>query len=475
MRKRLTEAMIEKLRPPVAGRLEIQDDAVAGLTLRLTPNGAKSFVVRGRIKGRAQPLRITVGDARGMRLYDARQRAGEVLRQMRAGEDPREALRQAKREALDAEQLRFDRIVERFIEEYAKPKNSSWRDTESLFKQHLTPRFLGMRLDEIKRSDIKDALAAIRKRVSPYRANAALAAIRKLFNWAKQEEFIEATPGFGGLAAEKADRDRWLSFEEIRLVWRASERLGHPFGPMFQLLLATGQRRGEVANARWASFDLEKERLWTLQAEETKADRKHFVPLSDMALSLLGSLPRIAASKEERAVYCFTTIGSAPVSGFGKAKRKLDAEIEAVRRDESAAEDTGAESLPAMAAWRVHDLRRTVATHMEDALGIAPHIVGSVLNHSPKSYKGVTAIYTRGDLLFQRRQALNAWSRLLALITGDEMLLVKVEQILRPETEADAARTAEFRRMIVADEATWARYVLRLRGDDAGANVVRIA
>src|SRR5262249_21668008 len=93
LRKQLTAAMIEKLSPPVAGRLEIFDAVVPALTLRITPNGARSFVVRGRIKGQREPIRITLGDARGMKLTDARQAASEILRAMRAGNDPREIKR----------------------------------------------------------------------------------------------------------------------------------------------------------------------------------------------------------------------------------------------------------------------------------------------------------------------------------------------------------------------------------------------
>ena len=87
MRKQLTEAAIEKLRAPLSGRLELFDSIVPGLAVRVTPNGAKSFVVRGRIKG---PIRLTIGDALGMKLSDAREEASSVLKTCRAGKDPRE-------------------------------------------------------------------------------------------------------------------------------------------------------------------------------------------------------------------------------------------------------------------------------------------------------------------------------------------------------------------------------------------------
>jgi integrase len=475
MRKRLTEAMIEKLRPPAGGRLEIQDDASAGLTLRVTPNGAKSFVVRGRIKGRSQSLRITIGDARGMKLSDARRRAADVMREMLAGNDPREAIRLAKKAAAEAERLRFDQFVERFIEEYAKPKNANWRDTQTLFERHLTPQFKGMRLNEVRRSDIKDALSNVRKNASEHVANASLAAIRKMFNWAKQEEYLTVVPGFSGLGYDRVERVRFLDFEEVRMIWRAAEKLGQPFGPFFQFLLATGQRRGEVSAARWASIDFDKEKLWRLSPEETKAKREHLVPLTEMARDILKKLAHINDPDESEAVYCFTTTGSTPISGFGKAKQKLDSEIEKIRCEEAVARGDDPDKLEPMQKWRVHDLRRTAATHMEDALGFAPHIVGAVLNHSAKSYKGVTAIYTRGELIYQRRQALTAWARLINIIVGDPVIWSKAERLLRPETEMEAAQKDEFRRMIMADQQTWESYLQGLKNTGDDNSILRLA
>ena len=190
-----------------------------------------------------------------------------------------------------------------------------------------------------------------------------------------------------------------------------------------------------------------------------------------MAVSILKAQPLIG----NPAVYVFTTTGRSPISGFGKAKSAIDAEIAKMLREEAEARGDDPYKVAPFADWRVHDLRRTVATHLEDALGVPPHIVGSVLNHSPTGYKGVTAVYTRGDLIFARRRALVAWARLLQLaIEGGDAWLA-VAAILRPQTEAEAARTDELRRIIQADEETWTRYRLALTAGAAVGNVTRIA
>jgi hypothetical protein len=80
MRKQLTEAMVERQAPPATGRLEIFDSIVPAMALRVTAAGARSYVVRGRIRGEPTPIRLTLGDAAVMKLADARHAASDALR-----------------------------------------------------------------------------------------------------------------------------------------------------------------------------------------------------------------------------------------------------------------------------------------------------------------------------------------------------------------------------------------------------------
>jgi integrase len=208
---------------------------------------------------------------------------------------------------------------------------------------------------------------------------------------------------------------------------------------------------------KWSALDLQNERVWTLTPEDTKAKRQHLVPLTQPAVEVITSQTVLGE-------YVFTFSGDGPVGGFSKAKEDIDELSNGSIRAADAANDVS------MPHWRLHDLRRTVATHMEDALGIPPHVVGAVLNHDPKSYKGITATYTRGSLLYERRRALTAWSRFLSLVLDAEVW-GKVEKITRPETEADAAHTDEFRRMIFSDAEVWGNYLKALLSSQTGNNV----
>jgi integrase len=211
----------------------------------------------------------------------------------------------------------------------------------------------------------------------------------------------DATPAARLKAPTRENRrDRVLSDYEIKAIWDAADRLGYPFGPMFHMLLITGQRRNEVARMRWSDIHLD-ERLWTIPREVTKSDRTHVVPLSPLAFEILGSLPRFNGD------YVFTsTYGQKPVSGYSRAKQRAEKTLNEVREREG---------LPPLPDWRLHDFRRTVATSMAGS-GIAGDIIARVLNHAPR---GVTAqIYNRHSYLPEKTRALQAWGKRLQLIVG---------------------------------------------------------
>ena len=443
MRKRLTKLTLEQ-RLPKAGRLEVRDFE-SPLVYRLTSSGTRSFSVRTRLNG--QQLRFTYpAVARVENLEDARGWAHRIVDKCKAGLDPREEQWRVQKVS-ESDALRFWVVLETFIARHAK-RNKTWRDTQAIFALHVLPYWGNRLITEISRSDVARLLDIVEDRTSVYRTNRVLAAVRKLFNWAVARGTIEKSPVVPGMARQgEKSRDRYLTPREIRLVWKSAQKLGYPAGTLIQLLLLTGQRRSEVAGMRWDQLDLEREKVWTLPPEQTKAGREHCVPLSDPAIHLIQSAPQLGE-------YVLSTGGATPISGFSKWKKRLDEEVAAFLRGEAAADSP---TIPPLPSWRLHDLRRTVATHMEE-LGIPPHMVGSVLNHDPKGYKGVTSVYTRGNLLYERRKALTAWARFLAYVL-DRTSVGRLERILRPETEAEAARSDQFRTAIQSGDDGWVRFL----------------
>jgi integrase len=164
----------------------------------------------------------------------------------------------------------------------------------------------------------------------------------------------------------------------------------------------------EVAQIRTVDAN-EGERIWTLPSEMTKAGRAHVAPLSHLALDVLCEAKEAArglfAEPEDAApaAYVLTTRGDRPISGYSKAKARLD-RIVAEARSETGLAD--------LEPWTIHDLRRTVGL---GKLGIPCFIIARVLNHADRT---VTGIYDRYEYLDEKRHALEAWGRYLGNLIG---------------------------------------------------------
>jgi len=169
----------------------------------------------------------------------------------------------------------------------------------------------------------------------------------------------------------------------------------------------------------WSEVDFEM-RTWTLPREKAKNNRVHEIQLSDAAIGVLRSIPRIGDQ------YVFTTTGDRPVAGFSRGKRRIDAAMTTARRNEFGLPEDGEEGLKAhgigakkvfrapIPHWIFHDLRRTAATGMA-RVNVAPHVVDKILNHVSGTIRGVAAVYNRFEYLDERRSALDAWGR---FVTG---------------------------------------------------------
>lgn len=417
MGKSLTQPSLEKLRP-TAVRQEIPDGGCAGLYYIIQPSNARSWAVRYRIDGR--PRKFTLGKANDLGLSDARAAATAVLSLARKGIDPATA-KQAEKADREDEKYLFEIVLRSFFLRYAVSKNRAWRESARLLG--LTPATGGDRDDvstfvlapggiaaRWKGKDIRgitpaDGIAELDRivdRGALIVANRTLAALRKLFAWAMNNRHLIRSNPFAGMTppSPEISRDRILSDDEIRWLWRATDVVGSPFGPLYRLLLLSGQRRDEVAgmtDAELAGAD------WTIPKTRAKNNLAHHVPLSKMAMTTLDSVPRIAG----RAGYIFTTTGKTPVSGWSRAKDILDREMLKIAQREAV--ERGQNEEVVIPNWTLHDLRRTAASGMA-RLGVAVHVVERLLNHRSGSISGIAAVYNRHDYEAERRSAVEAWA-----------------------------------------------------------------
>src|SRR5262245_32335858 len=240
MGRGLTVRAIEAIQPPAA-RHEIADRYLSGLYLVVQPTtGAKSWAIRYRHNGATRKL--TLGAYPAIDLKAARELGSKALRLVAEGHDPGEEKAQARAKRPDS----IDRVVEQFLERHCRRVNrpKTAYETERLLRRHVLPRWHGRNIDSITRRDVLDVLDRIVDSGASIEANRALAAVRKLFNWALSRDIIASSPcaGVKPPSAEQS-RDRVMSDDELRLVWKAADEIGFPFGSIIKLLVCLGPRR----------------------------------------------------------------------------------------------------------------------------------------------------------------------------------------------------------------------------------------
>ncbi|AWI58993.1 tyrosine-type recombinase/integrase [Sinorhizobium fredii] len=421
MAKALTAKAIEAMKP-ASVRREIPDGGMPSLYLVIQPKRERdgkelppsmSWAVRYRFDGK--PKKLTIGAYPAFGLADARKAAGVALRAVSEGRDPTAEKKLAKEERA-SDQDDVDKILDDFLARHVDVKNreSSAKESRRLIDVELRPRWKERKIQTITRREIINLLDEIVDRGAATTANRVHALVRKFFNWAIERDIISASPVANVKApSPEISRDRVLSHDEIRLVWKASEKIGWPFGPMLKLLLLTGQRRDEVAAAARPEFDLSEKALWTIPKERAKNGVAHAVPLAPAALDLIKALPVV----DGKAKLLLSTTGETPISGFSRAKESLDAAMLEIAREEASERGDDLEDVT-VSPWRLHDLRRTCASGMA-SLGQPVHVVEAVLNHKSGTIKGVAAVYNRYDYADEKRRALCAWASLVESITRE--------------------------------------------------------
>lgn len=390
------------------------------------PNGTTAKLTLGPVdlSGREADAEPQFGAP--LTLAAARRLAAEVQRLRALGRDVLAEIQEQRRKrhlsSEDRQTRNFGALAKQFVAEHARVKTRRWKETARLLgfnpdnlemnRGGLARLWRDRSADEISADDIHALVRAafqagvpgLRSRnqgASEARARALYSCLSKLFSWLVANRLVTTNP-CKGLARPSAPppRDRILSDAEIRSFWNACEQLGTPFGPLFQILLILGARRDEVSRMTYRELTTDG-MLWKLDGSRTKNRRPHSIPLPPHARERIANVPRIRGADQ----YVFSTNGRTPVSGFSKAKSKLDREMRKTLQD-----------LP---AWRVHDLRRTAATGMARA-GVDLHVIERALNHVSGSFGGIVSVYQRHRYEDEVKAALEAWENLVLSIVGLE-------------------------------------------------------
>jgi len=397
---KVTKRSVDSLQPTAQTQF-LWDEEVRGFGLRITSSGSRAYVYQYRLGGReAKTQRYTIGKHGAWTPDAARIEAKRLAQLVDKGINPADADRERRRQAVD---LAFSAYVDTFVKGYLQNRWKRWEAAEAMLVRDAVPVLRDKPLPLITRADLN----AVQDRLQGRAATGRLmhATLRKLFRWAIGRGDIERSPLEGAEAppAVKA-RERVLSDNELALVWCAAAEVGAPFAELYRLLILTGQRREEVAGMAWSELNRALA-LWTLPGDRAKNGETHLVPLSGEAVASLDCVAGDTIWPNSGLV--FSTTGKTAVSGFSRAKRRIDkkmVELEAKRAAEARRIPIG------IAPWRVHDLRRTLATGLQ-RLGVRFEVTEAVLNHRSGSRSGIAGVYQRHDWAVEKRDALEAWAK----------------------------------------------------------------
>lgn len=388
------------------------DDQVRGFGLRVTPAGARSYVFQYRLGGRESPAkRYTIG-AHGKWTPDlARDEAKRLARLVSQGIDPGHQRSTARREAVE---LGFAGYVERFADGYLKDRWARPDEAKRMLVREAVPVIGGKPLPAITRADINAVLDRAADRPAVVRH--LHATLRKMFRWAVSRGDLERSP-MEGMEAPKPlpARDRVLEDDELQSIWLACDDVIASFGAIVRLLILTGQRREEVGGLHWGELD-RAAALWTLPGTRAKNGVAHLVPLSTLAITILDGVA--GGDKWPRSGLVFPTGGKGSFSAWSKSKAALDAAI-SKRAWQAAGSPPDQQDDYAIKPWRLHDLRRTVATGLQ-RLGVRFEVTEAVLNHVSGAKGGVAGVYQRHDWAPEKRAALVEWGiKIERLVTSN--------------------------------------------------------
>lgn len=232
---KLNDLFVKRLKQQ-ARAFVVWDSYQRGLAIVVQSTGHKAWKCVYSFHSR--PRWYHIGDAAAVGLADARKLASRVMFQVAEGKDPC-AERKAQRS-----KGTFEELATRYVEEYAKRKNRSWKQADALVRKHLLPRWGKLQAANVSRSDVKALMQSIK---APVVANQTLAAASAIFAWAIREEIATANPCQLVERNETKSRERVLSDSEIPKFWTAFDGAGLVQSTALKLILLTGQRPGEVA------------------------------------------------------------------------------------------------------------------------------------------------------------------------------------------------------------------------------------
>ena len=390
---------------------------------------------------------MALGNYPDMSLTKARDAYNSAWKIFKDGKNPATLADDAKEQRRKAPTV--SDLVSDYIDRHAKRFKKSWAKDEQILNREVVASWGKRKAADIMKRDVIRLLEGIVDRNAPIMANNTFAAIRKMFNWAIEQDILQHSPCIGVKPpAPKVSRERALSESEINTFWanidRADLSISNEARNCLKLILLTAQRPGEVIRLHTSEID---GNWWTIPAERAKNGKAHRVYLSPLTLEIItGAIAEAQESKEKAEARNAKKKGKGHQTAVVRDKQKYTGFVfpSPVSKTDKPIGDTAlavavgrnlavpvtdpngkplkddngkpiTENLLGVDHFTPHDLRRTAATFM-GSMGYMDEIIDAVLNHVKQ---GVIRTYNRHGYDKEKQMALEAWERKLVSIVSE--------------------------------------------------------
>ena len=397
-------------------------------------------MVARRLEGKL--VKIVIGHYPAFSLEQARKESEKYLQAFDRGEDPREIrdAEQAAKRAVRAETVSM--VTAEWMKRDQADKRG-FKAVERLINNRVIPAWGNRPITSITKKDCIAFVNEYADSSSKVTSNRIFSMLHRFFKWTLEQDILPFSPmnGMKKLGQEN-QRTRVLSDEELTEIWKATDlvdgdprRPNHPlktnqfsqtspiWGPIFKLLILTGARREEIGGLRWNEVNLDKGFI-LLPGNRTKRLPKHkdqsrTIFLSKKAVEILKALPHLKTAEGVPA-FVFTETGYSSVSGWGRAKARMEKLIKETRAKAGITEE--------MDFWRIHDLRRTAATGFQK-LGIRLEVTETVLGHTSGSRGGIVGVYQLYDFKKEAIEAVEIWADHVTELVAEKVVNFPAEKI----------------------------------------------
>jgi integrase len=395
-----------------------------GLYLRVRINGTKSWLFCYRLSGNRQMVRMTLGSIDDVSLKEARETIIKLRKQVAQGIDPRTARAAAIAENTQA--ITMQALFESWIEFVivAKEITPKWmKQHETRWNRHLKSSLGKILAKDITRVHLASVLDGMMRKGIREETRRALTTLNLMLDYGLTRHLVNENPARllkpkDFAASPNRPRDRTLSLEELRRLWKALDETMQPKDGVaktsilsrvtvnaIKLLIVTGVRRGEICAMRWDELNIV-DGKWVIPSSKTKNRQMHTVYLSKLAIELINELKPLT----ETSPFVFNTD-----KNNAEGYMHTDSLNKALWRLRKSDDKERAKDIPPpladMKPFTIHDLRRSAATCWGEHLRVSPHVIERMLNHQPLNK--LIATYQRAIYADEQKTAWLAWGEMI--------------------------------------------------------------